>query len=154
MQPSADKAEKPQTPPKKAPHNTVDVKKALSQRLKGVSCAEIAEGMGVSRMAVSKRLKPLLSKVPGYEYRLEYQDKQADILDALAAGIVGSITPKDLKRASLLSKVNSMGVLIDKSRLIRGQSTSNSVSILLARHVHLAPPTSTDREVIELEEEI
>lgn len=141
-------------PPKDGKQPRIDLKQALSMRLKGVSGSEIARAQGVSATAVNKRLKPLLTKIPGWEHRTEYQDKQADILDALAAGIVSSITPKDLKKASLLSKVNSMGVLIDRSRLIRGQSTSNSVSVLLARHVHINAPTVTDVEVIELNDDI
>src|SRR6185369_12012125 len=78
----------------------------------------------------------------------EYQDKQADILDALSAGILAGIKKKDIAKASLQQKVSSMGVLIDKSRLIRGQSTNNSVSILLARHVHSLEVLPSARPVV------
>ena len=132
----------------------IDTKAALRMKLKGVSDSDIAKSQGVTRGAVYKKLKPLLEKIPGAEYRAEYQDQQADILDSLAAGIISSITQKDLKRASLLSKVNCMGVLIDKSRLIRGQSTSNSISVLLARHVHLNEPAPPTCEVIEIDDDL
>lgn len=132
----------------------IDTKEAIKLKLKGVSTTAIAKMQGVSQPAMSKRLKPLLDCIPNSGYMAEYQDNQADILDALASGIIASVSKKDLSRASLLSKVNSMAVLIDRSRLIRGQSTSNSVSVLLARHVHANPPAPSDREVIVLDDEV
>jgi len=132
----------------------VDTKAALKMKLKGVSNTDIAKMQGVTPAAITKRLKPLLDKIPGAEHRQEYQEKQADILDALSAGILASITKKDLSRASLLSKVNSTAALIDRSRLIRGQSTSNSVSVLLAKHVHINAPAPSMREVIEVHDDL
>lgn len=126
----------------------------LKMNLNGISQTQIAKATGVSRQAVQKRLKPLLSKIPGYEQMKDYQMNNADVLDAISAGIAGSLTAKDYKRASLLSRVNSMAALIDRSRLIRGQSTSNSVSVLLARHVHINIPAPNDKDIIELNDDL
>ena len=126
----------------------------LKMNLNGISQTQIAKATGVSRQAVQKRLKPLLSKIPGYEQMKDYQMNNADVLDAISAGIAGSLTTKDYKRASLLSRVNSMAALIDRSRLIRGQSTSNSVSVLLARHVHINIPAPNDKDIIELNDDL
>lgn len=126
----------------------------MNLSLSGVSQTAIAKATGVSKQAVNKRLKPLLSKIPGYEQMKDYQMNNADVLDAISAGIAGSLTAKDYKRASLLSRVNSMAALIDRSRLIRGQSTSNSVSVLLARHVHINIPAPNDKDIIELNDDL
>jgi DNA-binding transcriptional ArsR family regulator len=132
----------------------INVDEALKLRLKGVSTTDIAKHQGVNQSNVSRALKPLLERMPGWEHRLHYQECQADILDTLSAGILASVTKKDLSRASLLSKVNSTVALIDRSRLIRGQSTSNSISVLLARHVSVNEPAPSTREVIIVEGEM
>ncbi len=67
----------------------------------------------------------------------EYKGNRADFLAGLQERIIGSITEADLEKASLRDKVISAGVLYDKERLERGQSTSN-VS-LLSRLIDEAP---------------
>ena len=130
-------------PPKK-----IDTKVALKMKLKGATLQEIGDKFGVTRSSVQQHLKPLLTMHCAPQQLQEYQDKQADILDALSAGILAGIKKKDIAKASLQQKVSSMGVLIDKSRLIRGQSTNNSVSILLARHVHSLEVLPSARPVV------
>jgi predicted transcriptional regulator len=133
----------------------IDTKAALKMKLAGVPNSEIAKLQGVTRDAVYKHLTPLLKNLPSSMHLDEYQEKQADILDAIATGIVGSIKKKDLDRASLHSKITSLGILVDKSRLVRGQSTNNSISIILARHVNDAPlNTPSLRQITVLDDDI
>lgn len=59
----------------------------------------------------------------------DYKGNRADFLAGLQEKVLASITENDLEKASLRDKVISMGVLFDKERLERGQSTVNLASI-------------------------
>jgi hypothetical protein len=60
-----------------------------------------------------------------------YKENRADLLAVHQARFLNKITDNDIRNAPLQSKIWAFGVLYDKERLERGQSTSN-VSVLTA----------------------
>jgi hypothetical protein len=59
----------------------------------------------------------------------DYKDHRADIFSGIQNKILKSVTEEDIQKASLQVKAMAFGVLYDKERLERGQSTEN-VSII------------------------
>ena len=88
---------------------------------KGLKHSEAARIVGVSRSAITQRLAAIGYK-PG---RLtQYKDQRADVLAWLQSMIVSYITPEKLKDATLSQLCIAYGILFDKERLVRSQSTS------------------------------
>ena len=89
---------------------------------KNLSISDTARLLNSSKSNISTRL----SKA-GYKpaYLQLYKDHRADILSSYQQLILNSITPEDLKKAGLSQKMMAYGVLYDKERLERGQSTEN-----------------------------
>ena len=89
---------------------------------KNLSISDTARLLNSSKSNISTRL----SKA-GYKpnYLQHYKDHRADILSSYQQIILNSITPEDLKKAGLSQKMMAYGVLYDKERLERGQSTEN-----------------------------
>ncbi len=65
--------------------------------------------------------------------------EMADQLDLKAHRILQSISDVNLATASLFQKASSMGVFIDKARLLRGESTDN-ISVTDMRKIHQLLP--------------
>jgi hypothetical protein len=61
----------------------------------------------------------------------DYKSNRADILAGLQHRILTSISEDDLKKAPIQVKLMGYGILYDKERLERGQSTHNLSSISL-----------------------
>ena len=89
---------------------------------KGLSLTDTGKLLGTHKSNVSRRLK-----AAGYrpKYLQHYKDHRADILASYQQIILNSINPEDLKKAGLSQKMMAYGVLYDKERLERGQSTEN-----------------------------
>ncbi len=67
----------------------------------------------------------------------DYQERLAEKFEQLTDRILDSVSDEDVAKASLQQKVISAATSLDKTRLLRGQSTSN-VS-LLHRLIEEAP---------------
>jgi hypothetical protein len=129
----------------------INLKRALKMRMQGATYEVIAKDQGITRPTVYAALKPLLGNIPGAEQVEVYQKNQADVMDALAAGIVASITNEDLAKASLQQKATSIAIFTDKARLIKGQHTSASA------HVHLIQsfqPVMRVDNIIDVDEDV
>ena len=89
---------------------------------KNLSITETAKLLNSSKSNISERL----SKA-GYrpKYLENYKSHRADILSSYQQIILNSLTPKDLEKAGLSQKMMAFGILYDKERLERGQSTEN-----------------------------
>jgi predicted DNA-binding protein YlxM (UPF0122 family) len=110
----------------------LNVQKAIQQKMQGMNNSEIAKSQNVSRNTVSRMLKPILEQLADPETIEYYRKEQAQILDGLAAKTVAAISDDKLENASFRDLCVGAGILIDKSRLIQGQSTSNSSIMLKA----------------------
>lgn len=88
----------------------------------GLLLSEIAELCGISESAVSKRLKAARTANRGLEI---FKSRRADILARVQHRLINSLTDSDIKSMSGYQRLVGMGILYDKERLERGQSTSN-----------------------------
>ena len=109
---------------------SVDPSAALKLKIDHhLSYSQIAAIQGVTKQAVHQRIKDLL---PIPETRV-YQDHRADILANLQLKLLSHLDERRLKKASAYQLVGSAGLLYDKERLERGQSTANhAISISIA----------------------
>ena len=89
---------------------------------KNLSLTETANLLGCTKSNIKQRLTNH-GIIPGYLKK--YKENRADILATYQGIILNSLTPNDLKRAGLSQKIMAYGVLYDKERLERGQSTEN-----------------------------
>ena len=109
-------------------HPKIDKGKALQLYTQGYSKSEIADKLGVTPGAISQSINPLLENLLSPEHLKTYQDRQVDIVDsATARMLVESLDTDKLKKASTYQLVSSFGILFDKSRLLKGLSTSNVI---------------------------
>lgn len=86
---------------------------------------EIADQLGVTRVAVARALAKLSPSLISSRDVKQYRDERADILAELQQTMMRHITPDKLARASLSQIITAIAILYDKERLETGQSTSN-----------------------------
>lgn len=102
----------------------------LHDRFPAMSNVAIANKVGCAESNVRQVLGKYVRDCSLEELR-DFQANQADIFDGLASSTLASITQADLEKASLLQKVTASAILVDKSRLVRGQPTSIHVTALM-----------------------
>jgi len=90
--------------------------------VEGLTITQAAKRLNCDKSNVSTHLKRN-GIVPGY--LKSYKQHRADVLANWQYKLLKSITTDDLKSASLSQKVIAYGVMYDKERLERGQSTEN-----------------------------
>jgi len=86
---------------------------------KGLTYREIAAIQGVDHAAVYRDIKHLL---PDAETEV-YKSKRADVLAKMQKELLKSITVDDIKGMPVGQKLMGYGILFDKERLERNQST-------------------------------
>jgi hypothetical protein len=114
--------------PSKKPKHT-SIKKIVNQLALGATQAQVAKSVNVSRPAITQILKRY-----GIERNLveSFKENRADIFAGIQESVAQSLTDADIKKANLRDRTMLLGVLYDKERLERGQSTSNQSIILRA----------------------
>ena len=101
----------------------VNVAAALDLQLNhGLSYAQMAPILGVTPAAIHKRLKHLLPD----ESTKYYKDHRADIFSHVQLQLLSQVDARRLKKINIRDAVISTGILYDKERLERGQSTANA----------------------------
>ena len=108
------------------PNRKIHIPKAIELREKGLNNTDIGKHFKCSRQAVAKAIDPYINKI---NQVTSFKEFRADMLADHQRDILLSITLEDHKKASLLQKVTAMGILYDKERLERDQSTSNIVTL-------------------------
>jgi hypothetical protein len=78
-----------------------------------------------------------------------FKRHRAEILAGKQAEILKSLTNEELKKASVYQRVGMFGILYDKERLERGQSTQNVAYAEMEREM-----SEIDREIEVLEAEL
>ena len=99
----------------------VTTEKLLGLRAKRLSYGEIAKIVGLSKQAVWMRIHNACDNDEDVE---EYKSNRADYLAGLQWRILKSIDNADIKKTPFNLRVISAGILYDKERLERGQSTA------------------------------
>lgn len=116
------------------PYLKIDVKKALKARLAGQSYRQIAKAQGVDVSTAHRHLKPVLLQMPSVEEMAMVKQRAADLCAYQADRIIANITNDDIEKANLQQKATAAAILVDKSRLISGESTQN-LAILVSSAV-------------------
>lgn len=135
------------------PKRDWDEAKALDMRRKGRSFREIGEKLDVPAETIRSRLRKFLDYVPFYREVEEYKKREAELIDGTRALALTQLREilADPARANKIHPQTLtwiFGVLYDKQRLERGQSTAN-VSLLSAiiEAVHTKKPNG---EVVDV----
>lgn len=117
--------------PEKSPFcaKWIPLEKILALAEKNLSHSQIATILGCSRSAITQRLA-------AHNYRSgevqEYRKNRADVFAGLQLRVIASLSDADLQKAPFHSKVIALGILVDKERLERGQSTANVAVVVSA----------------------
>lgn len=158
MQSTLDKIVLPSKQKRRHHQAYIPIEQLIYYADKGLSHVEIAALHNITRQAVQARL----SKAGYTPQRLKaYKDSRADMLAFYQSLLLNSIAPADIKKAPLQARVMAYGILYDKERLERGQSTSNIAAITsIVQAVHERKPqqvvvpapeqVSVDRSVAEM----
>lgn len=109
--------DKPDTAPKGIPIETI-----LELRNKNLTLEQIGKIVGCTKQTVSQRLKDY---EPTFQKIEHLKKHRADILTLKQGEILNALTEDEIKKASPQVKGMLFGILYDKERLERGQSTEN-----------------------------
>ena len=116
------------------PKRRIDIAKALKLRMQGLSYAEVGQALGgFAAPSVFEALKTFSKLIENPELVQGFRDHEAELLDSVRLRIISSL-PTDLDRKgkkalSGYQKVGMYGILFDKTRLLRGESTVNLNSL-------------------------
>jgi len=113
---------RPHTPERKktsAPRY-IPIEAIIDARQKGLTQPQIAKLYDVTPSAISRRLKDV--DIPGLE---KFKRNRADIFAHKQRQILDAITPAKMEGAAINTLAVSLGIMYDKERLERGQSTAN-----------------------------
>ena len=110
----------------------IGIETMLELRDKNLNHGQIAQLLGCDRSNVSRRLakyKPTFEKITGHKKH------RADILTSVQARLLDSVTDEKINDCTVPQLTVAYGILYDKERLERGQSTQNmSVASLIESH--------------------
>ena len=87
-------------------------------RQAGCTMQTIADSMGVTPVSIYRNLKDLPELT-------DFRQHKDMAFENLQQQIAKTIDEETIKAAPLLARVTAMGILEDKTRLIRGQATGN-----------------------------
>ena len=131
------------------PKPKIDLVKVLKLRAQGVTYKDIGTLLKCTAHQASIAIGKLGELVGNENGRLTaYRNHEADILDSIRCKLIEAIgekinNPEDAKKIDLQRLVWSFGVLMDKGRLLRGESTTNIyqlTAIIEAAHKGHKPP--------------
>jgi IS30 family transposase len=108
----------------------------------GKSQRAIGRATGRDNKTIAKVLKE--SAVIAAKEKIE--ERLADKFELLTEAILDSVSEDDLLKASLQQKSISAATMLDKSRLIRGQSTMNTAVIVASAVIEADRQSSEKRE--------
>ena len=100
----------------------IPIESIIEYRLKGLSTRDIAALVGCSHVNVVKRLQRHCDDV---DLLPMHKKHRADILTLSGKKLLQSVTDGTIKEMSGLQRITAYGILYDKERLERGQSTAN-----------------------------
>ena len=104
--------------------------RTLKTKFPEMSDAAIARKVGCDPSNVAVVLRRFLGKNSSQDLK-DYQANQADVYDSLSMRLLKSLTDKKIAKSRVQEAVTSAAILIDKSRLVRGQATAINVNVLM-----------------------
>lgn len=123
-----------------------DIARAVALFTRGASYAEIGSVMGVSKQAIHHRIRGIVPDVARVSAARQYR---ADMLAEVTSDILSSIDEKAIKSAGLKDRAMTYGILYDKERLERGESTQNVQQV-----AGKAKVDKVEDEIIELQRQL
>ncbi len=90
--------------------------------IQGMSLSQAADHLQCSKQSISKRLQRLNIQPNGLQ---QYKKNRADLLAYYQLQLLNALTPADIKKMNPVQRITCFGILYDKERLERGQSTEN-----------------------------
>lgn len=130
----------------------IDIRRAIKQRLTGMSYKDIATSHGVTKQAVSQALKPIMEMVGDPDVVKAFQDNRADVMDGLSAQLARKLLdPAKIEKASINNLAYALRQLYDMGRLERDQSTANVAVVHEQANQTLA---EVDAEIASITEEL
>lgn len=104
----------------------VDVGKALELLLRGCSYSEIGRMMNVSPQAVHKRMARFIAILDDPDIVRQFDSNMDMMLSGSMVKLLSAaVDDAKIKKSSTYQLAASFGILFDKQRLVRGQSTAN-----------------------------
>lgn len=104
----------------------IDIRKALAMQRSGSSQKDIAKVMDCTPAAVCQALRRVSELCLPQDQLDEFRRTQADILDTVSAVYLQEqLCPGKIKATSAKDAAIINGIAIEKSRLIKGESTQN-----------------------------
>ena len=112
---------------KPLPLPKLDRKQAIILKTQnGLSYEQIGALQGISKQAVHEAIhKDIKAFIADQEVTKSYKEHRADILAGLQVKTLTNLDDTRLKAASALQLVTATGILYDKERLERGQTSAN-----------------------------
>ena len=102
--------------------DVIPISKIIELRKRGLTYKEIGNILGCTRQNIELRLRPFKAEI---EALPSFKEQKADVLAVFQQKILNSLTPGDIKSMPVGSRLTGFGILYDKERLERGQSTEN-----------------------------
>ena len=113
------------------PDKPVPIEKLLKWRKQGLSYDEIGSMIGRSKQAVHQRLQPYKDAIENLPV---FKENRADIFAIHQQRLLNSLSDDDIRKIPPGSRFTGVGILYDKERLERGQSTGNISMESLVEH--------------------
>ena len=134
------------------PDTRMDTGKMLELRLKGLSYADIgAIGGGLAAQTVHQRLSKFTKLMDNPDQVTAFRAHEAELLDAVRTSLITSLADdlavkKGKNKLSGYQKVGMYGILFDKMRLLRGESTANVHSLTAIIQAALGQPVKQSED--------
>jgi len=100
---------------------------------------DISQIFGVSRVAVTKRVKKLALEKSDMTLE-EFKSGKLDHLYRLAMHAYKSMTPSEIEKASLNQKVVLFGTIFDKIDKVENRGEVDSLKLIGVKHIHELGP--------------
>ena len=128
----------------------ISIERMLQLRNKELTDGEIAALLGCDRSNVTKRLAKYAPKLERIDSHKKYR---ADILTDLQIKVLDNFTPDKIKECTVPQSAVVYGILYDKERIERGQSTTN-LSIAGVIETHIGKLEGISTEISRLSQEL
>lgn len=138
--------EKPERRNKRGPTSVVDLNKTLSLIKSGFTYEEIGKLFGVGATTVLHQVQTYINDGINLDF---FKQHRADIFASKQAQILKSLSQKKIEKATAYQLTGMMGILYDKERLERGQSTQNIAYADMSREMK-----DMDKEIKALEADL
>ena len=120
-------------PVNKTIDDVIPISRIIQLRKRGNSYSEIGKILGCTKQNVELRLRPFKGEIEALE---SFKEQRADVLAVYQQKLLNSLTDSDIKRMPPGSRLTGFGILYDKERLERGQSTDNIAVEALIEDLH------------------